>query len=120
VDRLGESIQGRLDWRQQVGRHPYASIAIAAASGLFLSAIFRRRRSPAERIMDAVAELVEDAADQARDRIAGALGGGSARQFLRGTVAALATKAAVGLVSSSRARRADKHRTIEVGAGCVR
>jgi len=94
VDMLGERLHGSLDWRQQVGNHPFAAIAIAAAAGLILSRVFQPRPSPGERIMDAIADVVDNVTDQARDTITGLLGSGSRDGLVASTIAALTTKAA--------------------------
>jgi len=91
---LGERLHGSLDWRQQVGNHPFAAIAIAAAAGLILSRVFQPRPSPGERIMDAIADVVDNVTDQARDTITGLLGSGSRDGLVASTIAALTTKAA--------------------------
>lgn len=101
VDRLGERIQDNLDWRQQVGNHPIASIAVAAATGALLSSLFRRRPTPTDRIMDAVAEVVEDVTGQARNKIAGVVGSGTRRGFVRTSIGVLAAKAVANLVKEN-------------------
>jgi ElaB/YqjD/DUF883 family membrane-anchored ribosome-binding protein len=60
VDRLGTRIQEKLDWRQWVTQYPYVAIGTAAGLGILLSGIFKPRRSPTDRIRDAVGEMVED------------------------------------------------------------
>jgi len=111
VDRLGERIQGSLDWRQHVGNHPIAAVAIAAATGVLLSRLFRPQPSPTERIMDAVAEVVEDVTGQARNKIAGVIGSGIRRGFVKTSIGALAAQVVANLVkenltTSTRSRRA--------------
>lgn len=97
VDLLGERIQDTFNWRQHVAKHPFLSMALAGAAGLFVSRIFRRRPSPAERIMDAVADVVEDVTDQARDAVGGLFGGGRGRGVIASTVAAITARAAGSL-----------------------
>jgi len=111
VDRLGERIQGSLDWRQQVGNHPFAAIAIAAGTGLLLSSLFRPRPSPTERIMDAVSEVVEDITGQARSRIAGVVGSGIKRGFVRTSIGALAAQAVANLIKENLKTSTQSRRT---------
>jgi len=108
VDRLGERIQGSLDWRQQVGNHPFAAIGIAAAAGVLLSSLFRHRPGPKERIMDAIAEVVEDVTGQARTKIAGVVGSGLARGVVRTSIGALAAKTVANLVREN-SRTSTRH-----------
>ena len=69
VDRLGEKIHETLDWREYISQYPYVAIGLAAGLGLLVSGIFKRRPSPSERIIDALAESVEDITDRFRDNI---------------------------------------------------
>lgn len=59
VDRLGTRIQEKLDWRQWITQYPYVVIGTAASLGILLSGFFKPRRSPTDRIRDAVGEMVE-------------------------------------------------------------
>jgi len=60
VDKLSGRLQQSLDWREYVAAHPGLALGLAAGTGLLLSAIFKRERSPVERIKDAVADLTEE------------------------------------------------------------
>jgi ElaB/YqjD/DUF883 family membrane-anchored ribosome-binding protein len=73
VDRLGERIQETLDWRSYVGEYPLVALGLAAGVGLTFSGLFKRRPSPRERIVDALAETVEDITDQVRNNFGGVL-----------------------------------------------
>lgn len=64
VERLGDHIQQRLDWREYVADYPWAAIGLAAGVGFLFSGIFKRNPTPTERIMDAVAESIEDVRDR--------------------------------------------------------
>jgi ElaB/YqjD/DUF883 family membrane-anchored ribosome-binding protein len=64
VERLGDHIQQRLDWREYLAEHPMISIGAAAGVGLLLSGLLKRRQSPRERIFDALAEGFEDITGQ--------------------------------------------------------
>ena len=69
VDRLGERINESLDWRSYVVEHPYVTIGVAAGAGFLLSGLFKPRPSPRDRIIDAVAETVEDITDRVRENL---------------------------------------------------
>jgi ElaB/YqjD/DUF883 family membrane-anchored ribosome-binding protein len=60
VDQLSDKFQRTLDWRTYAGDYPFIALGIAAGAGLLLSGIFKRKRTPRERIMDAVAESFEE------------------------------------------------------------
>src|SRR5215831_3885142 len=67
VDRLGERLHETLDWRSYVAEHPLVFLGLAAGAGFVVSGIFKRRPSPADRIVDAVADMVEDVTDRVRE-----------------------------------------------------
>ena len=69
VDRLGERIHERLDWRSYVADYPYVALGAAAGAGFLLSGLFKRRPSPRERIIDAVADTLEDITDRVRGNL---------------------------------------------------
>ena len=69
INRLDQHVQRAVDWRAQVGDHPYLALGLAFGVGCLLAGIFKSKPSPHERIMEALAEGVEDIADQARNRI---------------------------------------------------
>jgi ElaB/YqjD/DUF883 family membrane-anchored ribosome-binding protein len=70
VDRLSDRFQRTLDWKSYVTDHPLVAVGVAAGVGFLLSGLFRPKPSPRERIIDALAETVEDVTDRFR----GALG----------------------------------------------
>ncbi len=69
VDKLGERIHESLDWREYVAEYPYVALGITAGLGLLASGIFKPHPSPRDRIMDAIAETVEDFTDRAHSTI---------------------------------------------------
>lgn len=69
VDRLGERIHESLDWHSYVAEHPYIALGVAAGAGFLLSGLFKRRPSPRDRIIDAVAETIEDVTDRVRGNL---------------------------------------------------
>jgi ElaB/YqjD/DUF883 family membrane-anchored ribosome-binding protein len=69
VERLGDRIQQSLDWREYVSDYPFVSLGVAAGVGFLLSGLFKRRPTPRERILDALAESVEDVTYRVRDTL---------------------------------------------------
>ena len=69
IDRLGAHVKDTLDWRQQVSRH--RTPLLAAAGGLALAALWRRRRrrSPMDRAADAVARSAREVSAYACDTL---------------------------------------------------
>lgn len=66
VDKLTDRVQESLDWRSYVERHPFAAIGVAAGAGLLISGVLRKRTSPTERILKALADSVEDTTGRVR------------------------------------------------------
>lgn len=69
VDRLGERVQETFDWRTYIGDYPWVAVGVAVGAGLLLSSIFKPRPTPRERMMDALAESIEDITDRLRHTI---------------------------------------------------
>src|SRR5215468_3358440 len=63
-DQLGERLHQTFDWREYIGRHPLAAVGVAMGAGFLASSLFKRRPTPRERIMDAVADLADDFKDR--------------------------------------------------------
>jgi hypothetical protein len=115
VDKLGEKISQTFDWREYVGQYPVIALGLAAGCGFLVAGIFKRTPTPQERILDAIAELTEDAKDRVQDVVTDLV---KRRLVSRSTVKAaittMATKAAVdfakqklmgGFASSSQTQR---------------
>jgi ElaB/YqjD/DUF883 family membrane-anchored ribosome-binding protein len=99
-DRLGDKIEGTLDWRTYVSRHPFVALGVAAAGGLLLSRLFARRPSPSERILDALAETAEEVGDNLRGRVQDALGSRAvAGRAVKAAAAATISRLAVEFVT---------------------
>ncbi|HVF91366.1 MAG TPA: hypothetical protein VNH22_14975 [Blastocatellia bacterium] len=105
VDRLGERIHESLDWREYVGQYPYVALGLAAGVGLLVSGIFKPRPSPTERMVDALADSVEEITD----RFKGSLGdvipkktgpGKTVKAAITASIATAATNYIKGQVSS--------------------
>lgn len=104
VDRLGERINEKLDWRGYVRRYPYAVLGTAAGVAFVASAlILRRRRSPMEKVADSIADAVEDIRDQVLATLGG-LGGhflrSGSQSFIRRALSGAVGKAAVEMVKN--------------------
>lgn len=69
VDKLSEQVQRKLDWREYVADHPFAALGLAAGTGVVLAGLFKPRSSPAERIMCALSDSVEDITGRVRDQL---------------------------------------------------
>lgn len=69
VDKLGERIQETLDWREYIAQYPYVALGLAAGLGFLVSGIFKRNPTPTERMVDALADSVEDITDRFRDSL---------------------------------------------------
>ena len=102
VDRLGDHIQRKLDWREQVGQHPYMALGAAAAVGVLISGAFKHRPTPRERIMDALAETIEDFTDDVRHSVTRLFLKSAGPSFLRSAIAGVLTKAVVQAFKSTK------------------
>lgn len=94
-NRLDQRVQRAIDWRAQVGDHPYLALGLAMGLGCMFAGVFRRKPTPRERAMDALAESVEDIVDQVRDRVNSQFSRPGRGGALKATVASLAAKAAI-------------------------
>jgi ElaB/YqjD/DUF883 family membrane-anchored ribosome-binding protein len=73
VDKLGERIHETFDWHEYVAEYPVTTLALAAGAGFLMAGIFKRRPTPQERILDAVAELTEEMTDRVGDVMSGVI-----------------------------------------------
>jgi ElaB/YqjD/DUF883 family membrane-anchored ribosome-binding protein len=65
VDELSSRVQQTFDWKTYVADYPLAATGIAAGVGLLVGfMVIKSRPSPGERIHDALADLIEDAAER--------------------------------------------------------
>jgi hypothetical protein len=94
------------DWRVQVGEHPFLAVGAAFVVGGLLSGMFRRKPTPQERIIDAIADTVDDITSNVRDHIVGRFSSGMTRSVMKTFGAALAAKAAAAYMSG---KSSDEH-----------
>jgi ElaB/YqjD/DUF883 family membrane-anchored ribosome-binding protein len=104
VDQLGDRLHQKLDWREQVAQHPYVALGAAGAVGVLLSGAFKHRPTPRERVMDAVAETIEDFTADVRNSVTGLLVKTAGPSFLRSAIAGILTKAVVDVLKTKAAR----------------
>ena len=67
VDELSDRVQAALDWRTYIAEHPFIAVGVTAGLACTVAALVKRSRSPQDRMMDALAESVEDLAGRFRD-----------------------------------------------------
>jgi ElaB/YqjD/DUF883 family membrane-anchored ribosome-binding protein len=103
INRLDQHVQRAVDWRAQVGDHPYLALGLAFGVGCLSAGVFKSKPSPRERIIEALAESVEDIADQARNRIGSRFRRPPTGAALK-AAAALATKAATAYLRKKLGR----------------
>ncbi len=104
LNRLDQRVHRATDWRAQAGDHPYLALGLAVSAGCLLAGIFKRKPSPRERMMEALAEGVEDLTEQVRERFDAQFSRPASGGALKATVAALATKAATTYLSNKLSR----------------
>ena len=94
VEHIEERIKEKLDWRGYVKDYPYWALGATAGLGYLASAMFLKRTTPMERIMDSIAEEVHDSLGGLR---AGAAGPG----LIKLTLLGIATKAITSLIKNA-------------------
>jgi hypothetical protein len=67
VERLNDKFQSTLDWRTYAGDYPFVALGLALGLGYVASRIFTPKPTPRQRIMEAIADSVEDFKDQFGD-----------------------------------------------------
>jgi hypothetical protein len=99
VDKLGEKISQTFDWREYVAQYPAIALGLTAGCGFLLAGIFKRNPTPKERILDAIADLTEEATGRVQDAVTGLVQRRLiSRSTLRAAITTMATKAAVDFV----------------------
>ena len=69
VDRLSDKFQQTLDWRTYAADYPFVALGLAAGAGYLVSRLFKPKPTPRERIMDAVAESIEELRGRFSDQL---------------------------------------------------
>ena len=69
VDELSNRVNAALDWRTYVAEHPFVAVGVTAGLTCTVVTLLKRSRSPQDRIMDALADGVEDLAGRFKDGI---------------------------------------------------
>ena len=87
VEQIRERIREKLDWRGYVRQYPYWAIGGAAGIGYLASAMFVKRVSPMENLIDSIADEVRTSLDSVLARNSGP-------GLIRMTLWGVATKAA--------------------------
>jgi ElaB/YqjD/DUF883 family membrane-anchored ribosome-binding protein len=105
VDRLGTRIQEKVDWRQWVSQYPYVAIGTAAGLGALLSAISKARRSPTQRIGDALGDIVKNTLEDIKQRV-----GDVAFQTMQPVIVKSSLGVAVGRTVIEFIKRANENR----------
>jgi ElaB/YqjD/DUF883 family membrane-anchored ribosome-binding protein len=97
VDKLGDRIHETLDWREYIADYPYVALGVAAGLGFIVSGIFKRRPTPRDRIMDALAETLEDVTGNLRGSVEEVVGKrkGGLGKTAKAALTATITKAAI-------------------------
>lgn len=102
VDRIGERIKEKFDWRRYVSQSPYWALGAAAGLGYLASGMFKTRTTPVERFMDSISE-------KARDSLGGVLAGAAAPGLIKAALLAVATRAAAGWLKNAGATAVTSH-----------
>jgi ElaB/YqjD/DUF883 family membrane-anchored ribosome-binding protein len=101
VDRLSDRVQQTFDWHTYVAEYPIVAITAAAGLGYLLSRIFTPKPSPRDRIMEAIADSVDDFKDQFSDYLdVVPKKRGQAATTIKTAATALLTKAATDYVKN--------------------
>lgn len=99
IRQIDRRVHRASDWRVQVGEHPFLAVGAAVVAGGLLSGMFRRKPTPQERIIDAIADSVDDITSNVRDHVVGRFSSGMTRSVMKTIGAALVTKAAAAYMS---------------------
>ena len=67
VERLNDKFQSTLDWRTYASDYPFVALGAAFGLGYLVSRVFAPKPSPRDRILEAIADSVEDFKDQFGD-----------------------------------------------------
>ncbi len=100
ISRLDDRFQEAVDWRTHAAAHPFVAIGIATGAGLLVANLFKRKASPQDRIMDALADGAETIFDQAQSRFGTLLDSATPKKnVVQGALITLAVKAVTSYLS---------------------
>ena len=102
VEELGDRIKEKLEWQEYVKEKPYIALGVAAGLGFLASAMFSKRRTPMERILDSLTDEVRDVAGGMVARTAGP-------GLVKVTLLGIASKAAVGWLQNAAEKNTASH-----------
>lgn len=100
LGQIDQRVERAIDWRAHVADRPLLAVGLAVGAGCLASKIFERSPTPAERIMEAVADGVEDVTGHVKDRIEQQFNWPRTGGSLKVTAAALITRAAIAYFSN--------------------
>lgn len=113
VEEIGDRIKEKLEWQEYVKEKPYVAMGIAAGLGFLASALFAKRKTPMERLLDSVSDEVRDAAGGMVARTAGP-------GLVKVTLLGIASKAAVGWLQNAAENNSTSHnRGTQSGVECA-
>jgi hypothetical protein len=110
VDRIGERLQEKLDWRGYVKDSQYLAVGVAAGLGYLASGLFVKHATPMERLMGSISEEVHDSLAGLR---AGAVGFG----LVKATLLGIATKAAATWIKNATSKAVGSDNAGRIGRG---
>ena len=111
VEQIGDRIKEKLEWQEYVKEKPYVAMGLAAGLGVLASAMFAKKRTPMDRILDSVADEVRHAAGGMVARTAGP-------GLVKVTLLGIASKAAVGWLQNAAEKKTASHRSTQPGVEC--
>jgi len=107
IDKIGDRVVENLDWRRNVAKHPLLALGAAAGMGFLCSALLRPRPNARERLIDALADSVEEINDRLDDH--GLRRSNGFGRLIKAAAMATVTRAATDYLS----RRVNAHHSAE-------
>jgi ElaB/YqjD/DUF883 family membrane-anchored ribosome-binding protein len=101
IHQIDDRVQRTTDWRAQVNEHPFIAVGIAFAVGGLLSGLLIRKRTPEQRMTEALVDRFDDLTGRVHNRLASQLRSGVSAGVLKAVGAALATKVVYALLSNT-------------------
>lgn len=101
VDQLSNRFEQTFDWRTYISKHPLAALGVAAGVGFLAAGLFRHRRSPQNRLGNALADAAEDLTDRIRYQLDGlGLNRPGLMMMIKAAAAGAVARAAAGYFSN--------------------